>query len=209
MLAFRIDEYGRLAGGASGIRTVGPPQEKAFLRSRHFGLSLLQERMEFRHSDAGAASRCARTILTVVGRSSRGRPTHEIVSAGEYVVELSRRRSCNGDRALALDPPEHIGEIDIARARFKWTSWLSGSESRVRYRGDSQTELTRSRLPTQLLEQRSQRVQFGAKAAPVPDLQAINCPIIMPECVTGSLVRGARRRSPGAQPARRQPERIP
>jgi hypothetical protein len=61
-----------------------------------------------------------------------------------------------------------------------------------------QTELTRSWLPTQLLEHGSQRVQFGAKAAPVPNLQAINCPIIMSESVTGSLVHRARGRGPGA-----------
>ena len=36
--------------------------------------------------------------------------------------------------------------------------------------GTSQTELTRSWLPTQLLEQRSQRVKLGAKAAPIPGL---------------------------------------
>src|SRR6202051_5365327 len=43
-------------------------------------------------------------------------------------------------------------------------------------------------LPTQFLEQRSQRVQFGTEAAPVAGPQTIDGPIIVPGCLTGSIV---------------------
>jgi len=53
------------------------------------------------------------------GDPGQARQSHKIVSTGEHVVERAERVHVVAIEALALDPPEHVGEIDIARTRVQ------------------------------------------------------------------------------------------
>ena len=91
-LASRFDS--RLTGEQQGFEPPVPPQKKTFFEVT-LPIFLPQEKSGFRHSDAtqGAASRCERNCLTVVGRSSRGRPVAQ--------VRLCRRGETGGSNLQA------------------------------------------------------------------------------------------------------------
>src|SRR5271154_6612194 len=77
-------------------------------------------------------------------------------------------------------------------------AWPLADRRRNPCRNDNR--LTRSRLPTQLLEQGAQRIEFGAETAPVSGLQPLYRPIIVRERVAGALIGWAPRRGPRGRP---------
>ena len=76
---------------------------------------------------------------------------------------------------------------------FVWTATAKTIQAKLTLNHPSESSaLARSRPPSELLQQRAHRVEFGAETGPVPSLQPVNRPIIMPQRLTGLLVGSAR-----------------
>ena len=68
--------------------------------------------------------------------------------------------------------------------------------------------LTTAGASTELLKERSQRVQFRAKATPIPDFQPLNCAVIVAECLARSIVQRTCGRSTCRRPRGRGTQKV-
>ena len=105
-------------GRKSGSQQTPQWSKKDFEPSVPTPAFLPQERREFRHSDRVLPLDVRKTTSRVAGRSSRGRPVARARLCRRACHRANRRRCVVTAEALALDPPEHVGKIDIARTRL-------------------------------------------------------------------------------------------